>query len=438
MKFLSKTSSLKFYDARNFLSIPQVAKLSEEEKKDVRIVAQVLPFRVNSYVVDELINWDDFFRDPIFTLTFPKRGMLKPHHYDQVAPLLALTDSQHKRDVIRKIRMELNPHPAGQMDSNVPFLEGQRLSGIQHKYPETVLFFPSQGQTCHAYCTFCFRWPQFVGESELKFASKETGTLVRYIKRNRQVSDVLFTGGDPMIMKANVLSGYIDPLLMDDLPNLQTIRIGTKSLSYWPYRYFADSDSDEILRLFERIVASGKHLAVMAHFNHLNELETDAVKVAIQRIRNTGAQIRTQSPILRNINDDGYVWSSMWNKQVRLGLVPYYMFVARDTGAQHFFGVPLSRAWEIFHEAYNVVSGICRTVRGPVMSAFPGKIQILGISNINDEKVMAMTLIQSRNLKWSLRPFFAKYNPSAVWIDDLEPAFGEEVFFFEDGGKFDL
>ena len=55
----------------------------------------------------------------------------------------------------------------------VPRINGKPLSGVQHKYPETVLFFPAAGQTCHAYCTYCFRWAQFVGVDELKFAARQ-------------------------------------------------------------------------------------------------------------------------------------------------------------------------------------------------------------------------------------------------------------------------
>ena len=31
------------------------------------------------------------------------------------------------------------------------------------------------------------------------------------------------------------------------------------------------------------------------------------------------------------------------------------------------------------------------------------------------------------------KTFFAKYDPKASWLDDLEPAFGEKEFFFEEG-----
>ncbi len=170
----------------------------------------------------------------------------------------------------------------------------------------------------------------------------------------------------------------------------------------------------------------------MAHFNHPVELSTNEVKEAIQRIRATGAQIRTQSPVMKNINNAPEIWAEMWRKQVNLNCIPYYMFVARDTGAQEFFGVPLVDAWNIFRKAYQTVSGVCRTVRGPSMSATPGKIQVLGVSEVNNEKIFVMRFLQGRNPDWAARPFFAKYDEKAIWLDELKPAFGEEKFFFEE------
>jgi len=121
----------------------------------------------------------------------------------------------------------------------------------------------------------------------------------------------------------------------------------------------------------------------------------------------------------------------MWNKQVKLGLIPYYMFVPRETGAQEYFALPLAQIYNIFRQAYNQVSGIARTVRGPSMSAHPGKIQILGTTYIHGEKLFVLTFLQGRDPKWVMKPFFARYNPYALWIDDLEPAFGESDFFYE-------
>jgi KamA family protein len=429
-----KSARFKSYNLRNYNSIQYLKEVSDEIRFAMEVVGNVLPFKANNYVVNELIDWNNIPDDPIFRLTFPQKEMLKPEHYNEIAHLLKSgANASVVRAKANTIRWQLNPHPAGQVELNKPQLScGTQLDGMQHKYRETVLFFPSQGQTCHAYCTFCFRWPQFVGIDELKFAMRESELLVKYLSEHPEVTDVLFTGGDPMIMKAKVLNKYIQPLLEADLPNLRTIRIGTKALSYWPYKFTTDNDADDVMRLFESVTAAGKHLALMGHFSHGKELKTPVAEKAITRIRNTGAEIRSQSPLLRGINDSSAVWSDMWNEQVRQGIIPYYMFVVRNTGAQHFFDIPLEKAWHIFREAYQNISGIGRTVRGPSMSAKPGKVQILGVTEVLGEKVFALRMIQGRNPDWVQRPFFAKYNPDAVWLDDLKPAFGEKKFFFDD------
>ena len=424
--------NIHFYNLQNFRSIPQMNSVSETIKRDIEIVGRVLPFKTNNYVVDELINWENAEMDPIFTLSFPRRGMLSKTHFDTIAKLVDNNSDQKTiAKKIEKIRLSLNPNPAGQ-EHNIPYLGEVKLRGVQHKYPETVLFFPSQGQTCHAYCTFCFRWPQFSGMNELKFAMKEADLLFKYLKIRKKVTDVLFTGGDPMVMSASMLESYLLPLLEPDFNHIHTIRIGSKALSYWPYRFLTDEDSSRIIELFRKIADSGKNLAFQAHFNHPYELSTDAVKQAIEKIHSTGVQIRTQSPLLRNINDKPELWSEMWRKQVDLGLIPYYMFVARDTGAKEYFEVPLERCWNIFRRAYRQVSGLCRTVRGPIMSDHAGKIQVLGVSEIKGEKVFVLRFIQGRNPKWVQIPFFAQYDPKATWFDQLKPAFEEEKFFFED------
>lgn len=428
-----KEAKYKAYSLGNYLNLPQVEKLPAEVKQHIQVVGSVLPFKVNNYVVDELIDWDNYETDPIYQLTFPQKDMLLPGHYHKMKQaLVSTTNKLELKKVSNSIRLQLNPHPAGQKEHNVPEIDGIKLTGLQHKYRETVLFFPGSGQTCHSYCTFCFRWPQFVGLDEMKFAMQETELLVKYLEQHQEVTDLLFTGGDPMIMNYKVFEKYVEPFLSDtNRTNIQTIRIGTKALGYWPYKFVTDREADDFLRLFERITARGINLAFMAHFSHPRELETEVVKTAVSRIRSTGAQIRTQSPILKHINDKPEIWSEMWRKQVNLNMIPYYMFIARDTGAQHYFAVPLVECWNIFREAYQNVSGICRTVRGPSMSCTPGKVQVLGITEINDKKVLALRFIQGRNPDWVAKPFFAEYDENAVWMNQLTPAFGDK-FFFED------
>ncbi len=415
----------------NVSKTPYWSQLSPDLQEAIQVVSAVLPFRSNEYIARELIDWDRVPNDPIYQLTFPQKGMLSENHYEAVAELIrADAPSEEIERVADAIRLRLNPHPAGQMTHNVPQYLGMAVPGVQHKYRETCLFFPSNGQTCHAYCTFCFRWAQFVGNDDLKFASHEADTLVKYLRDHRWVTDVLFTGGDPMIMGTKVLKRYIEALLHPDLEHVQTIRIGTKAVAYWPQRFVTDGDADELIALFERVVESGKHLAIMGHYSHPTELSTTIAEDAVRRIRSTGANIRMQSPLIRHVNDDAGTWADLWRTGVRLGAVPYYMFVERDTGARRYFEVPLVKAWNIFRDAFSRVSGLARTVRGPSMSAVPGKVHILGVTEIGNERVFVLEYLQARNPRLVRQPFFARFDPTASWFDQLEPFSERDQSYF--------
>ncbi|WP_442920592.1 KamA family radical SAM protein [Massilia sp. S19_KUP03_FR1] len=409
--------------------------MSPDLQEAVQVVSTVLPFRTNEYVMEQLIDWNNVPDDPIYRLTFPHRDMLPAREYEQLRDLvLGNADSEVIKRFVKGIRMRMNPHPAGQMTHNVPRVNDAPLKGLQHKYKETVLFFPSAGQTCHAYCTFCFRWPQFVGMEDMKFDARETTELVSYLRTHPDVTDVLFTGGDPMIMNTRSLAEFIEPLLAPELAHIQNIRIGTKSVAYWPQRFVTDKDADELMRLFEKVVAAGKNLALMGHYNHAVELRNPIAQQAVKRIVGTGATLRMQGPLIRHINEDPKSWAELWTTGVRLGAIPYYMFVERDTGPSDYFALPLARAHAIFQEAYSMVSGLSRTVRGPSMSAFPGKVVIDGVVTINGEKLFALQFLQARNPAWVRKPFFARFDAQATWLDHLKPAFGRKKFFFEEEG----
>ncbi|GLW12919.1 KamA family radical SAM protein [Microtetraspora sp. NBRC 13810] len=424
----SGSRGFRAYTSKHLDDLLKRADLDDVERLRIRAVATVLPFRTNAYVVDELIDWPSAPDDPIFRLVFPQADMLPADDVNRLADLLRLGAANSEINAVaHDVRMRLNPHPAGQLSLNLPRIGHEPVPGMQHKYPETVLFFPKQGQTCHAYCTYCFRWAQFVGEPDLKMASDNVDQLVSYLRAHPEVTSVLLTGGDPMIMGEPVLRRYVEPLL--ELEQLESIRIGTKSLGYWPQRYVTDPDADDTLRLFEQVVGAGKNLAFMAHFSHPKEMEAPVVETAVRRILDTGAVIRTQAPLIRSINDAPGTWARMWKRQLALGMVPYYMFVERDTGPQDYFAVPLGRAYEIFRDAYSQVSGLCRTVRGPSMSATPGKVCVDGVAEIAGQRVFVLHLIQARDPALVGRPFFARYDPKATWLTDLRPAFADRFPF---------
>jgi KamA family protein len=352
--------------------------------------------------------------------------MVSDDIFDAVSKLIA--DGAGKleiRQAVAELRRRLNPHPSGQT-LNVPALDGADLPGLQHKYRETVLVFPSPGQTCHAYCGYCFRWAQFVGDADFRFATPHPADMTGYLARHPEVTDVLLTGGDPLVMATPVLRRWIEPLLAPELAHVTTIRLGTKALTYWPARVTDGPDADGLLRLVERCVAAGRQVAVMMHVSHGRELATGPARRAVARLRAAGATLRAQAPVIRHVNDDAEVWAGMWRAMVELGIQPYYAFVERDTGARGYFEVPIAHALAVYTEAQRRVSGLARTARGPVMSATPGKIVVDGEATAAGERVFALRMLQARDPALVGRVFFARHSPDAAWIDGLRPAFGEK------------
>jgi KamA family protein len=412
------SGTFRAYGARDLEWIGKRHGLAAADVDAMREMADVLPFRVNAHVLEELIDWDAVPDDPIFQMTFPQRGMLSGDHWRKLSSVRGRSASE-RTHAVNQIRLELNPHPAAQITRNVPRdASGNVLSGLQHKYVQTVLLFPSAGQTCHAYCSYCFRWPQFVGESSWRFATPSAAEGAQYVAEHPQVTDVLVTGGDPMMMSAERLGDFLAPLLR--IPTLRTVRIGTKFVAYWPQRVLTDRDADDMLAVLAGVVDAGKNLAVMHHLSHPVEVSTEPAIRALGRLREVGAMMYSQAPMMRHVNDTWEPWARLWTEQLGLGVQPYYMFVARDTGAQEYYKVPLTQALTVFEKAYSQSPGLARTVRGPVMSTTEGKIKVEAATAMPDGRVaFDLVYLQARDPDAVNRRFRKVGLAGAAWIDDL-------------------
>ena len=111
MTEMESTKTYRSSTLGNFRKIPQIQQyLTEEQQFDIEVVGNVLPFKANNYVIDELIDWNNIPNDPIFVLTFPQRDLLKPEHYEQVAAAIKEGKSKAEiRQVANEIRLQLNP-----------------------------------------------------------------------------------------------------------------------------------------------------------------------------------------------------------------------------------------------------------------------------------------------------------------------------------------
>jgi len=158
---------------------------------------------------------------------------------------------------------------------------------------------------------------------------------------------------------------------------------------------------------------------VMAHFSHPRELDQPETAAAMARVLATGARIYCQGPLIARVNDCAEDWYELWRQQLRTGAVPYYMFVERDTGPQEYFKVPLQRAVQIFNDAYRQLPGLARTVRGPVMSATPGKVVVDSVEERGQTRQLTLRFLQARDPSIVGRSFTAQCRADGSWLSDL-------------------
>jgi hypothetical protein len=173
---------LKFLTLKDLHKLPQLQKLSDADRAAMEVVAHVLPFRTNNYVVDELIDWDRIPDDPIFQLTFPQAGMLSGEHLARMwASLAGGQSAKEVRAVADQIRRELNPHPEGQLQHNVPRLDDRPVLGVQHKYRETCRSRPAQSEGNPP-------GPRAKGRRRIRTPAEDRPGVRRTQERRRQMS----------------------------------------------------------------------------------------------------------------------------------------------------------------------------------------------------------------------------------------------------------
>jgi L-lysine 2,3-aminomutase len=389
--------------------------LTDEILRELRILSHVFPLKNTAYVINTLIDWHACPDDPVYRLTFPRKEMLKSGAYEILDRLSEKTAHETKTAALQ-IRMQTEWQHILKTATYTNNKKTAVASGIWHQVPNTILLFPAPLQECFAHCSYCGRWMMH-GHSANPFRYSDPALPSGYISGHPEISDALFTGGDAIIAPAGVIKEFIEPILHID--SIRTVRLATKALSYWPDRFLTDDDSDEVLRLFDRIRAHGKQCAVMAHVTHPRELSTETVRKAIDRIKSTGAVIRCQCPLVKNINDSADVLKQLWKREIDLGLIPYYLFLDDSSGLNDCFRIPIARAVHLFKASQTTMSGLAKTVRGPVFNNIYGKILVDVVVGIEGKKYFLLTYLQTDDRQRAGKTFPAHYDARAYDFDQL-------------------
>ena len=351
--------------------LEQIPQLSATERKELEKVNELFIFRSNEYY-QSLIDWNDP-DDPIRRIVVP--------------------DTQ-----------ELTGW--GELDASNEE-KFTKVKGLEHKYTSTALLLVNE--VCAAYCRFCFRKRLFMDENEE--VTKDITEALEYIREHPEITNVLLTGGDPMIMSTSKLAPIIKQIR--EIDHVKIIRIGTKIPAFNPYRILNDPSLHEMIRTYS---TDEKKIYIMAHFNHPKELTAVAVK-GLNMLMQSGAIVVNQTPLIKGVNDDADILAELFNRLSFIGVPPYYVFLCRPTLGNEPFAIPVEKGYEIFEEARSKCSGLAKRSR-LVMSHETGKVEMVGMSGGQ----VFFKYNRSVDIENDGKFLVFDSNPDAYWFDDYEEA----------------
>ncbi len=341
-----------------------------EELQKLREVEEKYKFRTNEYYLS-LIDWDDP-DDPIRKIAVP-----------------TVEELENWGDVDASLESRYT-----------------KLRGIQHKYPDTALLLIVN--VCGTFCRFCFRKRLFFKEN-VETISPDISDNIEYIKQHSEITNVLLTGGDPLVLSTSKLEKIISKLR--EIEHIKIIRIGSKIPASNPYRITEDPTLLEMIRGYS---FPRKKIYIITQFNHPRELTEIAVE-ALDKLRDAGAILSNQTPLMRGINDNPDVLSELLRKLSFVGNPPYYIFQMRPTVGNKPFAIPLVKSYEIFQQALAQVSGLAKRTR-LIMSHSTGKIEIMAVT----EGKIILRYHRAAQRENEGRVMIYRANPDAYWLDDLE------------------
>ncbi len=279
------------------------------------------------------------------------------------------------------------------------------MPGLEHKYPTTVLLLVSN--VCEGICRYCFRKRVFI-RPQWEYL-RDIAAAMAYIAEHREITNVLLTGGDPLVLATPNLADIVGRIRQ--IEHVQIIRIGTRTPAFNPYRILEDTALTDMIR---RYSTPRKRLYVMTHFIHPREL-TDMAVEAVDTLQEAGAITANPTPLIRGVNDDPETLATLVARLSFIGAVPYYILQCRPAAGNRAYTVPIETGCEIVEQAKSRVSGLAKRLRF-VMSHATGKIEILG--RLSDR--VYFRYHRAANDADSGRMLAFASNPQACWLDDYE------------------
>jgi len=214
---------------------------------------------------------------------------------------------------------------------------------IIHRYPDRVIFYVSG--SCASYCRFCTR-KRKVGCASQGVSFRELREGIDYIANNHQIRDVIFSGGDPLLLPDSVLEDLLARI--HAISHVEIIRIGTRIPVTLPSRV-----TENLCTMLKKY----QPLYLNTHFNHPRELTVEAT-AACGKLADAGIVLGNQTVLLRGVNDDPEIMQKLFCGLLKMRVRPYYLHQMDLTQGTSHFRTSIEDGLSIMGALRGTVSGL--------------------------------------------------------------------------------
>ena len=220
------------------------------------------------------------------------------------------------------------------------------MKGLVHRYPDRILIKPIH--SCAVYCRFCFRREQ-VGRNKEALNAQDLTNIYAYIQTHPEIWEVIFTGGDPLLLSPRKLAEILT--VLGTIDHVKVIRFHTRIPLVSP-----DFINDDMISALK---SCNKTIWISLHSNHVNEFTPDGEK-AIASIIDAGIPMVSQTVLLKDINDKVETLDALFRHLVQHRIKPYYLHHPDLANGTKHFRLPIRKGQTIYKALLKKLSGIAR------------------------------------------------------------------------------
>jgi len=239
--------------------------------------------------------------------------------------------------------------------------EHQVTERLIHNYHDRALLLVND--RCAVYCRHCFR-RHFTGHADGRLTDTQLDAACGYLLSKPQITELLLSGGDPLMLPDRELFHAIDRLL--EVNPDYILRLCTRMPVVLPSR---------ITTTLAQGLGKRGNVWVITHANHPREL-TAEFSTSVRTLMAEGIPTLNQAVLLRGINDQVGTLEELFRGLLRIRVKPYYLFQGDLASGTAHFRIPIERGIELMESLRARLSGMAIPTYAVDLPGGGGKVPI--------------------------------------------------------------